>query len=345
MLDTAISEAVLPGVGSGALLAYAATLAGMFAAYILCAVRARNTQAVFCLGRLETVELDRAILLYEKVSNRLEEIDRQAKHAKGSLLVRYNYCKRVRRRSAEELADLKAYAAHLRSTIVRLRRRPLQRYKRWLRIRSSRFALSRSLAACVLVLAMLTAWACVFAQGALLGQQVLNEEMDAVLASFLEWQPARDPMLYAHSIGAGVLPFVIFFLYLYRWVQLRGEHRQQFRALKEFAVADPDRLLRQAPSDSAMSDGPVKTPVNSAMSDGPAEAPVETADETAWSRVLGLSPAATIDEIKQAYKLHIKANHPDRVHDMSPMFRKLAEAETKKLNAAYEEALLSLQHA
>jgi hypothetical protein len=166
----------------------------------------------------------------------------------------------------------------------------------------------------------------------LLGQQVLNEEMDSVLASFLEWQPARDPMLYAHSIGAGVLPFVLFFLYLYRWVQLRGEHRQQFRALKEFAVADPDRLLRQAPSDSA-------------MSDGPAEAPVETADETAWSRVLGLSPAATIDEIKQAYKLHIKANHPDRVHDMSPMFRKLAEAETKKLNAAYEEALLSLQHA
>jgi hypothetical protein len=332
VLDTAVSEAVLPGVSSGALLAYAATLAGMFAAYILCAVRARKTQAVFCLGRLETVELDRAVLLYEKVSNRLQEIDRQAKHAKGSLLVRYNYCKRVRRRSAEELADLKAYAAHLRSTIVGLRRRPLQRYKRWLRIRSSRFALSRSLAACVLVLAMLTAWACVFAQGALLGQQVLNEEMDSVLASFLEWQPARDPMLYAHSIGAGVLPFVLFFLYLYRWVQLRGEHRQQFRALKEFAVADPDRLLRQAPSDSA-------------MSDGPAEAPVETADETAWSRVLGLSPAATIDEIKQAYKLHIKANHPDRVHDMSPMFRKLAEAETKKLNAAYEEALLSLQHA
>ena len=28
---------------------------------------------------------------------------------------------------------------------------------------------------------------------------------------------------------------------------------------------------------------------------------------------------------------------------MSPLFRELAEAETKKLNAAYEEALLTLQ--
>ena len=98
-----------------------------------------------------------------------------------------------------------------------------------------------------------------------------------------------------------------------------------------------------------MADQPMETPVDSAMSDQPAEAPVEAPlapeEETTWSGVLGLSPAATIDEIKQAYKLHIKANHPDRVHDMSPMFRELAEAETKKLNAAYEEALLSLQHA
>jgi hypothetical protein len=330
VLDTTIGEAV-PGVSNDALLACMATLAGMSAAYILCAIRARKTQAVFSLGRLEKVELDRAVLLYKKVGDRLGQIHRQANHAKGNPLARYNHCKQVRRKFAEELADLKAYAAHLRSTIVGLRRRPLQRYKRWLRLHSSRFALSRSLAACVLVVAMLTAWSFVFAQGGLLGQQVLNEEMEAVLASFLEWQPARDPMLYAHSIGAGFLPFVIFLLYLYRWVQLHGKHRQQFRALKELAVADPDRLIPPAPVDSA-------------MSEGPAEAPVQTADERDWSRVLGLSPAATIDEVKQAYKLHIKANHPDRVHDMSPMFRELAEAETKKLNAAYEEALLSLQH-
>ena len=45
-------------------------------------------------------------------------------------------------------------------------------------------------------------------------------------------------------------------------------------------------------------------------------------------------------EVKEAYKVLIKQNHPDRVHDMSPAFKTLAEAETKKLNAAYRQALL-----
>jgi DnaJ-class molecular chaperone len=60
---------------------------------------------------------------------------------------------------------------------------------------------------------------------------------------------------------------------------------------------------------------------------------------------LGVSHSATMDEIKLAYKARIKQNHPDRVREMSPMFRELAEAETKKLNAAYEEALMSVQRA
>jgi len=56
-----------------------------------------------------------------------------------------------------------------------------------------------------------------------------------------------------------------------------------------------------------------------------------------------LARAMTIDEIKEAYKLKIKQNHPDRVHGMAPMFRDLAEDETKKLNAAYEEGLMMIR--
>ena len=62
-----------------------------------------------------------------------------------------------------------------------------------------------------------------------------------------------------------------------------------------------------------------------------------------WFSVLEVSPSATIEEIKEAYKAKIKQNHPDRVHGMAPTFRELAEVETKKLNAAYEEALISFR--
>jgi DnaJ-domain-containing protein 1 len=62
----------------------------------------------------------------------------------------------------------------------------------------------------------------------------------------------------------------------------------------------------------------------------------------AWFNVLGVSPSATVDEVKQAYKVLLKQNHPDRVFNMSAAFRELAEGETKKLNTAYAEALTDL---
>ena len=58
--------------------------------------------------------------------------------------------------------------------------------------------------------------------------------------------------------------------------------------------------------------------------------------------MLGLTPAATIEDVRDAYKTLIKQNHPDRVHGMAPVFRALAEAETKRINAAYRQALLCI---
>jgi DnaJ-domain-containing protein 1 len=66
-------------------------------------------------------------------------------------------------------------------------------------------------------------------------------------------------------------------------------------------------------------------------------------EESRWFAVLGVLPSATIEEVKQTYKMLVKKTHPDRVHDMSPTFVTLAESETKKLNAAYAEALLHFQ--
>ena len=67
----------------------------------------------------------------------------------------------------------------------------------------------------------------------------------------------------------------------------------------------------------------------------------EGGEEPGWFAVLGLPPSATLAEIKEAYKHLIKQNHPDLLHGMSPALRRLAEAETKRINAAYQQALLS----
>jgi DnaJ-domain-containing protein 1 len=67
--------------------------------------------------------------------------------------------------------------------------------------------------------------------------------------------------------------------------------------------------------------------------------PSAALDDRTWFAILGLSESAKIDEIRNAYKTSIKQNHPDRVHDMSPALRRLAESETKMINAAYRQAL------
>jgi molecular chaperone DnaJ len=49
-------------------------------------------------------------------------------------------------------------------------------------------------------------------------------------------------------------------------------------------------------------------------------------------KVLGVSPSATPDEIKKAYRKEAKSNHPDR----NPDNKEKAEQKIKEINAAYE---------
>ena len=135
-LKSVMRETVVFVGDNPALLAWAVAMAIMSTACILCSIRARKASTSFALGRLERVELDRAVLLYRKVVDRLAEIEHETELAKGTLIARFAHRRRVRRKFSSELADLNAYAAHLRAAIVRLRRRPLQRYRAWLRLHS-----------------------------------------------------------------------------------------------------------------------------------------------------------------------------------------------------------------
>jgi DnaJ like chaperone protein len=56
----------------------------------------------------------------------------------------------------------------------------------------------------------------------------------------------------------------------------------------------------------------------------------------AW-RVLGLSPDAGVEEIKQAYRQLTLQNHPDKVANLGPEFVRIAEEKFKSIQEAYEE--------
>ena len=87
--------------------------------------------------------------------------------------------------------------------------------------------------------------------------------------------------------------------------------------------------------------GPTESIYKSDIASGEeiAAATGDTQNEEDWIRILGVSETATIQEVKEAYKTLIKQNHSDRVQGMSQAFKKLAEVETKKINAAYRQAL------
>jgi hypothetical protein len=301
------------------------------AAYAYCIISAPRPRAQFSLGRLEEFELERAVLLHQKVNDRLQDIRDEERQTQQGLRARYQHRKRVRRKFAAELQDLCAYRAHLRSMIIRLRSAPIQRFKSWLHRDSACFALSRSITLCFLVLAMLAACSYLIEQPDLYDPHVFGGER--IAAAFAGWQPLDRRTLDTGSIGGVLLAVATPLFYFYRRTSLRITYRRQFRNLKKFAGTDPNRLIHQMP------------PSTAETRDEPLEAVPNIPDETAWFSILGVSRSATIDEVKQAYKMKIKQNHPDRVQEMSPSFQELAEAETKKLNAAYQEALQSLQSA
>lgn len=55
--------------------------------------------------------------------------------------------------------------------------------------------------------------------------------------------------------------------------------------------------------------------------------------------ILGVSPTATPQEIKAAFRRHLKIYHPDRVASMGPEIQALANDLTRKASDAYKELL------
>ncbi len=81
------------------------------------------------------------------------------------------------------------------------------------------------------------------------------------------------------------------------------------------------------PSPTAPSRRPTGPPTRPARPTGPP-----------WWEVLGVPQGASPREISAAYREAISKNHPDKVAHLSDKLRQVADQETRRVNAAYEEA-------
>lgn len=302
-------------LANAVLLALWAVLPGLLFGYFWQTRAARSIGTKFALRKSEAAEFDRALAAYAKVRRRIEDIGERPRSTRGfwrDLLGRSDS-------EGDEYDDLQAHAEHLRAIIGRLRRRPLQRLNTWIHVRSAQFAIGQALAVHIVGLTLILVAA--FRDS---GGSAWPAELSTAADNALVWYPFDARLFYANAAATAFAAAAAPLLYLARRAALRRENRLEFYVYRDLANTDPNCSAEEAET------------WESPQYEPPAAHGMEDCD---WSAVLSLPRDATIEEVKEAYRTLIKRNHPDRVQGMSMAFQRLAETETKKINAAYRQAL------
>src|SRR5579863_7462606 len=276
MLGLGVSEelqVVLLNAGLLALWAVLPVFAAGFARQLLAARRLRPD---FSLRQYEAVELNRALIEYEKVWRRRKELIDQGEGVNPWWRTLIHWRTEPGAQRADEFEEVGAHARYLQDTIIRLKRGPLRRLKTMVSILCWRFALGGALAVHVSVLALLmvaleSSWA---------------NELIVGAKNPLTWYPLDARIFYANAAAAILAAAWAPAFFLLRWANLRRRYSFEFCALREFAYGDPNRVIEQLKADGEI-------PPADASADG---------DSDSWFEVLGLSHSATIEEVKEAYK-------------------------------------------
>lgn len=280
----------------------------------------RRVWPEFSLRKSEAAELDRALLLYRKAASRLDQLCARGHKTDRGWRAMFLRPAHLDHGDADEWEDLQAFRRHLGATIVRLRRLPFQRLRERVHALSLRAALGRGLAVHLAVFVLLAV--------------ALRTTVPLVLARALV-DPAEvfpigafDQSLLQANAGAACLALMLLpGFYWFRRGRLRHEFGLEFCVLKELAAMPPDQANDRAAAEIGISQA--SPPLAGDCTDN-------------WCDILGVASSASIGEVRDAYKALIKQNHPDRMQDLSPAIRRFAEAQTKRLNVAYEQALSCL---
>lgn len=321
MIELRTGYELSAALADAALLTLWAVPPALLLAYLRKSAILRRTQPEFSLRKSEAAEWSRAVTLYDRVRGQIDEIDSRS--------TRPTLCHRLlsgtsahrSEQDDETWADLQALAAHLRAALVRLNRQPLDRLRSWIHMLSARFALGYAVGAYLVGFSLLIATA-----------ELSRRWLDASASNaitLLLWCPL-GPLVCANVISIAFAALAGPIVYMVRRLHLHRIYRVEFVVLKDLTRAEPQQTMWQDEAGAAD---------QSMTGEVAAIAPASRRD---WSDIFGLSPSASLEELRKAYKTLIKQNHPDRVHGMSPALIKLAEAETRRLNAAYQEALVSL---
>ena len=288
-------------------------------------VLVRAGRAEFALRKSEAAELARVLPLYRQVLDRLEAIDARDRTQRTMWQAIFAPQSGGEHADTDEREDLDAHAGLLRATIVRLRRLPLRRLNARIRADGLHFALGRAAAVYV------AAFALFVLAFRLSGQAASAQEPVAAGGSLLVWYPFDPSLFQANAVGACFAAVSAPAFYLLRRAGLRRAYELEFCAAKDLAAAgaSPTPALPDDLADDAA---------------GCEEAAAPDTRER-WFEILGVAQSASVEQVSRAYKSLMKQNHPDRVHGMSPAIRKIAEAETQRINVAYRQALSCLDQA
>lgn len=103
---------------------------------------------------------------------------------------------------------------------------------------------------------------------------------------------------------------------------------------------DPTKWNKQASSDANSANGATQHRAwQEENSSGAVNLDGDESIHANWFHILAVAETAEKDEIAVAYRQKIRQYHPDKVANMGPELRELAEVKTKQINAAYDYAM------